>query len=346
MRLLLIGITMSTNVHHSTDVHDTLSSGSIVRKPQVANSALESDTAVAQHESNIQLKITSLLQTTLKLEPLFDLFFGQLQHLLKINSCAYSFQDKNITVKLGKGSTHTTDYSLRLQDTYLGNIVFSRKQRFTTPELEQLEGLLSILIYPLRNTLSYRDAIQQALSDPLTGLANRGALEQAIAHQWQMAQRYDQHFCVLMLDIDLFKNINDTYGHGVGDNVIKAVANSISDTTRQTDVAYRYGGEEFVVILNKSELSGAMIIAERIRENVAALSVPIDKKSGKKIGVTISIGGSCSAYCSDTNELMQQADKVLYCAKNAGRNRVEFSSKEGNTHTKRDLLVTTDGHQH
>ncbi len=337
---------MSTNVHHSTDVHDTLSSGSIVRKRQVANSALESDTAVTQHDSNIQLKITSLLQTTLKLEPLFDLFFGQLQHLLKINSCAYSFQDKNITVKLGKGSTHTTDYSLRLQDTYLGNIVFSRKQRFTTPELEQLEGLLSILIYPLRNALSYRDAIQQALSDPLTGLANRGALEQAIAHQWQMAQRYDQHFCVLMLDIDLFKNINDTYGHGVGDNVIKAVANSISDTTRQTDVAYRYGGEEFVVILNKSELSGAMIIAERIRENVAALSVPIDKKSGKKIGVTISIGGSCSAYCSDTNELMQQADKVLYCAKNAGRNRVEFSSKEGNTHTKRDLLVTADGRQH
>lgn len=340
---------MSTQVNSSTDVRDTLSTESLARKPHSGNTAMETTArVVTSNDSNIQLKLTSLLQTTLKLEPLFDLFFGQLQHLLKVNSCAYSFQEKNITVKLGKGSTHTTDYSLRLQDSYLGNIVFSRKQRFTHAELEQLEGLLSILIYPLRNALSYRDAIQQALSDPLTGLANRGALEQAISHQWQMAQRYDQHFCVLMLDIDHFKKINDIYGHSVGDKVIKAVANSISSTTRQTDVAYRYGGEEFVVILNKSELSGAMIIAERIRENVAALSVDVDVDSqkGKSIGVTISIGGSCSAYCSDTQQLMQQADKVLYCAKHAGRNRVEFSSKEGNTHTQRDLLVTADGRQH
>ncbi|MGS2717608.1 GGDEF domain-containing protein [Eionea flava] len=338
---------MSTQVNPSADVRDTLSTDSLARKAHSGNTAMETTArVVTSNDSNIQLKLTSLLQTTLKLEPLFDLFFGQLQHLLKVNSCAYSFQEKNITVKLGKGSTHTTDYSLRLQDSYLGNIVFSRKQRFTHAELEQLEGLLSILIYPLRNALSYRDAIQQALSDPLTGLANRGALEQAISHQWQMAQRYDQHFCVLMLDIDHFKKINDTYGHSVGDKVIKAVANSISSTTRQTDVAYRYGGEEFVVILNKSELSGAMIIAERIRENVSALSIPVETQKGKNIGVTISIGGSCSAYCSDTQELMQQADKVLYCAKHAGRNRVEFSSKEGNTHTQRDLLVTADGRQH
>lgn len=336
---------MSTHVNQSADISDALPTDALARRSQDKSHTLE-PTVVTSSGSDIQLKLTSLLQTTLKLEPMFDLFFGQLQHLLKINSCAYSFQEKNITVKLGKGSTHTTDYSLRLQDNYLGNIVFSRKQRFTSAELEQLEGLLSILIYPLRNALSYRDAIQQALSDPLTGLANRGALEQAISHQWQMAQRYDQHFCVLMLDIDHFKKINDTYGHGVGDKVIKAVANSISSTTRQTDVAYRYGGEEFVVILNKSELSGAMIIAERIRESVAALKIPVDSGNNTHFGVTISIGGSCSAYCSSTQELMQQADKVLYCAKNTGRNRVEFSSKEGNTHTRRDLLVTADGRQH
>lgn len=338
---------MSTNVHKSTEALAPLSTENTVHQRRMSNPSISAEIGlVQQQETNIQFKLTSLLQTTLKIEPLFDLFFGQLQHLLKINSCAYSFQEKNITIKLGKGATHTTDYSLRLQNTYLGNIVFSRKQRFTQEELAHLESLLSILIYPLRNALSYRDAIQQALSDPLTGLANRGALEQAIAHQWQMAQRYDQHFCVLMLDIDYFKNINDTYGHGVGDKVLKAVANSISATTRQTDVAYRYGGEEFVVILNKSELTGSMIIAERIRENVASLSIPVDSKSKEKIKVTISIGGSCSAYCSDTNELMKQADKVLYCAKNAGRNRVEFSAKEGSSYTQRDLLVTTDGREH
>ena len=140
---------MATNVNQASEVGTPLSTEASVNKRNIVSSAVAANASTAkQHESNIQLKLTSLLQTTLKIEPLFDLFFGQLQHLLKINSCSYSFQEKNITIKLGKVSTHTTDYSLRLQDSYLGNIVFSRKQRFATEELEHLEGLLSILIYP------------------------------------------------------------------------------------------------------------------------------------------------------------------------------------------------------
>lgn len=343
---------MATTVQKSTDTH----SHSPHMSSQVKNTALPMD--AAQHfvstgdiesihyqskEPNIQLKLTSLLQTTLKIEPLFDLFFGQLQHLIKINSCHYCFPDKNLDIKLGKATTHTADYSLKLGDDILGNIILSRKQRFTETELLHIESLLGILIYPLRNALSYRDAIQQALSDPLTGLGNRGALEQAIDHQWQMAQRYEQHFCVLMLDIDHFKNINDSYGHAVGDSVLQAVAHSISATTRQTDVAYRYGGEEFVVILNKSELLGASIIAERIRENIAALNVPVDSQ-GNTISVTISIGGSCSAHNNSPSELMKQADKVLYLAKNSGRNRVELSKQEEKHRTQRNLEVSTDKH--
>jgi diguanylate cyclase (GGDEF)-like protein len=347
-----MGTIMATNVHKSTGTH----SHSVHMGAQVKNTASPLD--ASQHlisrndmesihyqskEPNIQLKLTSLLQTTLKIEPLFDLFFGQLQHLLKIHSCHYCFLDKNLDIKLGKATTHTTDYSLKLGDESLGNIIFSRKQRFTETELLHIESLLSILIYPLRNSISYRDAIQQALKDPLTDLGNRGALEQAIDHQWQMAQRYDQHFCVLMLDIDHFKKINDTYGHAIGDDVIKAVAQSISATTRQTDVAYRYGGEEFVVILNKSELVGASIIAERIRENIAALQIPTDSE-GSMINVTISIGGSCSAHHQSPSELIKQADKVMYIAKNSGRNRVQFSETSEKYHTQRNLEVSTDRH--
>ena len=173
-------------------------------------------------------------------------------------------------------------------------------------------------------------------------------MEQAIDHQWQMAQRYDQHFCILMLDIDHFKSINDNYGHAIGDKVLKAVANSISTTTRQTDVAYRYGGEEFMVILNKSELVGASVIAERIRENIAALKIPVDGRAVDSteidgqdtLSVTISIGGSSSVSSSSASEMMQQADKVLYYAKNQGRNRVELSQNCSENHTHRNLLVT------
>jgi diguanylate cyclase (GGDEF)-like protein len=351
-----MGKIMATTVHKSTDTHNHAPRVGNTMSSQMKNAALSQD--AAQHfvnngdieslhhqskEPNIQLKLTSLLQTTLKIEPLFDLFFGQLQHLIKAHSCHYCYPEKNLDIKLGKAATHTADYSLKLQDEILGNIILSRKQRFTESELLHIESLLSILIYPLRNALSYRDAIQQALSDPLTGLGNRGALEQAINHQWQMAQRYDQHFCVLMLDIDHFKNINDTYGHAVGDEAIKAVAHSISATTRQTDVAYRYGGEEFVVILNKSELLGASIIAERIRENIAALEIPVDDH-GNHIQLTISIGGSCSAHSKHPSELMKQADQVLYHAKKSGRNRVELSEIEDKNRTQRNLEVPMNKH--
>ncbi len=335
---------MSTTVYQSSDTHNHSINGVISH--DASGHATSEPNRHPQRESNIQLKLTSLLQTTLKIEPLFDLFFGQLQHLLKINGCHYIHADKKIECKLGKVAIHTTDYSLKLQDDDLGNIVLSRKQRFTEEELLHIESLLSILMYPLRNALSYRDALQQALSDPLTGLGNRGALEQAIDHQWQMAQRYDQHFCILMLDIDHFKSINDTYGHAIGDKVLKEVAHSISTTTRQTDVAYRYGGEEFIVILNKSELLGASIIAERIRENIASLSIPTNTLGDNHINVTISIGGSCSAHSKSPSELMEQADKVLYHAKSEGRNRVELSETDEKNHLKRKLMVTTDGTQH
>ena len=349
-----MGKIMATTVHKSTDTHSHAPhmgnpvQSTILPKDTtqhlVANREIEAyyqQNNQQNKEPNIQLKLTSLLQTTLKIEPLFDLFFGQLQHLIKAHSCHYYFSEKNLEIKLGKAATHTADYSLKMQDEVLGNIVLSRKQRFTESELLHIESLLSILIYPLRNALSYRDAIQQALSDPLTGLGNRGALEQAIDHQWQMAQRYDQHFCILMLDIDHFKSINDTYGHAVGDEVLKTVAKSISGTTRQTDVAYRYGGEEFVVILNKSELLGASIIAERIRENIAALEIPVDSH-GNNTKVTISIGGSCSAHSKHSSELMKQADKVLYHAKKRGRNRVELSSNKDKNCTQRNLEVSVE----
>ena len=305
------------------------------------NHALDS-----QYDSNIHFKLTSLLQTTLKLESLLDLFFGQLQHLLKMQSCHYTHQDKELDILLGTAHTHSTDYTLNLQHNYLGNILFSRKQRFTEDELTQIESLLGVLVYPLRNALNYRDALQQALHDPMTGLGNRGALEQAINHQWQMAQRYDQHFSVLMIDIDHFKKVNDTYGHAAGDKVLKAVAQAIKHTTRQTDLCYRYGGEEFLVILNKSNPVGAKIIAERIRENIASLVVKITNQlshqKSKSLQVCASVGGSCSQENISLESLLEKADKALYHAKETGRNRVEFFTEKEKTHTQRNLRIGSE----
>jgi diguanylate cyclase (GGDEF)-like protein len=277
-------------------------------------------------EANAQLKLTTLLQTTIEIEPLFELFFGQIQHLLKLQSCQFENDEKSIVIKLGNPGAHTCHYSLTIQQQHLGNITFSRRQRFSNEELAQLESLLGTLVYPLRNALNYRDAINQALSDPLTGLGNRGALEQSLDHQWHMAQRYEQDLGILMVDIDHFKSINDTFGHDTGDYVIKKVAEVINATTRQTDLAFRYGGEEFLVLLTKNSPFGSNIIAERIRENIESMQL-VDSQ-GRQIKVTVSVGGTQLRPGVDKQTLVKEADNALYKAKTSGRNRVEFHLDE------------------
>lgn len=324
---------MATPVFQSSTVEQSSNAEHHIVTGNTINSLLEQ-----QQESSIQLRLTSLLQTTLKLESLFDLFFAQIQHLLKINSCHYVFTDRQIDIRLGKNKTHKTHYSLNLPDSYLGDIAFTREQRFTESELEQIEGLLGILVYPLRNALDYWDALRQALIDPLTGLGNRGALDESLNHQWQMAQRYDQHFSILMIDIDHFKKVNDSYGHDIGDQVLKGVATCINSTTRQTDQTYRYGGEEFTVILNKSQPLGASIIAERIRENISSLYFTDGR--GGTITTSVSIGGSHSSLHKTVSDLIKSADKSLYAAKTAGRDRVEFFKPTEQQNRQKKLLIS------
>ena len=128
---------------------------------------------------------------------------------------------------------------------------------------------------------------------------------------------------ILMIDIDFFKNINDTYGHAAGDIVLEEVAKIIKSCTRNADTAARYGGEEFVVMLNNTSASAAMAVAERIRKSVEEKSIMYD---GKKINVTISIGASSYNFdLESAKSIVERADKALYESKQNGRNRVTLS---------------------
>ena len=292
-----------------------------------------------QQELNVhtQHKLAALLQTTIEIEPLFKLFFEKIKSLFNVGSCELLNQAKNIHLELGTTGAHSCDYALNIQQHYLGNISFTRRQRFTESELAQLEHLIGTLIYPLRNAINYSDALNQALIDPLTGLGNRIALDNSLEHQWQMAQRYDQELGLLMIDIDFFKNVNDTYGHDIGDQVIKHIAASIKATTRQTDMVFRYGGEEFLVLLNKTTTLGSSIISGRIRENIEKLTL-VDAE-GQPIKITASIGGTHSRAGVSKHRLVQEADRALYSSKKQGRNCVNFYQVDAVTTHCRDLAI-------
>jgi diguanylate cyclase (GGDEF)-like protein len=157
--------------------------------------------------------------------------------------------------------------------------------------------------------------------DALTGLANRRQFETAIAREVDRVARAGEPALVLMIDIDHFKKVNDTYGHAAGDEVIKAVAKALADCIRPMDTVARYGGEEFAMILPNCPPAFAHNVAERIRKKVEAQRVAA--APGREIGVTVSIGGAFAPQWvrSSAPLWVNRADQQLYRAKSEGRNR-------------------------
>jgi diguanylate cyclase (GGDEF)-like protein len=162
-----------------------------------------------------------------------------------------------------------------------------------------------------------------AATDPLTGQINRRGLDAFLKHQLEIAEKQARPFAVLMLDIDHFKEVNDTYGHVVGDDTLRAFAARVRKYLRQGDVCARYGGEEFVVVLPDTLLETAMDVAERLRQGVAEsdlLAVP-------PLRATVSIGAAAYVAGQSAQEILRAADDAVYVAKRNGRNQVQSSGE-------------------
>lgn len=160
--------------------------------------------------------------------------------------------------------------------------------------------------------------------DPLTGLLNRRALESDLKKEILRARRYQFPLSVVMADLDHFKRINDGYGHQVGDRVLQKLAAIMRHSAREVDSLYRYGGEEFVILLPHTTCDNAVVMAERFRTRVAR-HIFTARKAGAKISLTISLGVSELRSNDNENSLLLRTDRALYRAKDLGRNRVEVS---------------------
>ncbi|MBD2692245.1 diguanylate cyclase [Anabaena catenula] len=159
-----------------------------------------------------------------------------------------------------------------------------------------------------------------ANTDPLTGVWNRRYLLMIAEQEIKRSQRYYLSFAVLLIDIDYFKRINDTFGHSIGDEVIIFMTKTVLSYLRQVDSFGRFGGEEFVVLLPETNINAAIIVAERIRENINNQYIFVGEK---KVSITVSIGiASYNSADKTIDTIIQRADKALYQAKNQGRNRV------------------------
>jgi two-component system, cell cycle response regulator len=183
-----------------------------------------------------------------------------------------------------------------------------------------LRALIGPAAIAVDNVLLHQEAQRLSITDPLTGLWNFRYLSMSLGREIERAQRFDRPLAVLMLDLDHFKDVNDTYGHGRGDEVLREFAGRLSEQIREVDTLARYGGEEFVLVLPETTLRGAVNLAGRIC--AAVRRAPFTDSDGPPVPVTVSVGvAAFPRHGASPATLMRAADEALYVAKNTGRDR-------------------------
>src|SRR6059058_2683400 len=190
-------------------------------------------------------------------------------------------------------------------------------------QADLLNGVASQAAIAIRHAQLFQAQEENALTDELTKLPNRRALAQEFLKEMQRARRHKNAIAFVMIDIDHFKQVNDTYGHLNGDAVLAELAQILKGGARESDVCARYGGEEFALILHETTESGARTLAERIRAKVAAATFP----GGLKM--TISVGVAATDEPALFTQLIDRADQALYVAKHGGRNQVRVADMSG-----------------
>jgi len=273
-------------------------------------------------EQQAQLDLAMSLQMSLDVDWVLNKFMEHIHCYFLFDGFAYSCEEPSVNIQSARQKGHSCSYNLQIEGLELGKLSVFRGRKFVESELILLEDLLSILIYPLRNSIQFRKASLMAYCDALTGVRNRSTFDESLEREISMSQRYRQDISLLVIDIDYFKKVNDAFGHSVGDDVLKEVAATIQHSIRTTDMLFRYGGEEFVVLLTNSDCDDSSVIADRILESVRDINMEI---SGQKLDVSVSIGLACRNKLDNGISLFQRADKAMYEAKNEGRDQLRVA---------------------
>jgi diguanylate cyclase len=257
---------------------------------------------------------TNIDKTQFELDAMMQEIDGALQDTLDDTQAFHQHLDQNVAKldALENSTISFEDMTALMRSLLESTQLMRQKTRFFANQLEQANGEIKQLKEQLSHTR------KDALYDSLTNVLNRRAFDQQLQTLIHLGK--EQPFCLLMVDIDKFKDINDTHGHQLGDYVLKAVAKRLHDSCREGTQIFRYGGEEFAILMPKANLTVGRQKAEALRRAIEKVVV-MDRRSGKRLSnITISIGAA--AFDPTTPNVVEQADAQLYQAKKLGRNRV------------------------
>ena len=207
------------------------------------------------------------------------------------------------------------------------NINDGEQDSFEESSLEFVLDISDFISMSVSNAILYEQTKQLAVTDGLTGISNRPNMEQALQNEFERSMRYGAPLSVVLLDVDHFKGVNDTYGHQKGDEILVAIASLLKKVCRANDIAARYGGEEFLMILPQSNAQGAFKIAERVREEMMKMNFT-GNESNFSVTTSCGVAELDRDFIKNTDQLVAMADQALYEAKNSGRNKTIIGSVE------------------
>lgn len=292
--------------------------------PGTAQNTHKLATLVQNHKSwsespDVLTRLTRRLSTTLSLEVQMGILAEEMNSVVPFDCMTYRHQiaSRDFVYATGMGGPHRCDYRLNLEGQFFGSLTFSRKKRFSEKELEGIELILSAAICPIRNACMYIAVEQTALTDALTGIPNKRAMDDAMARATSLGDRHGMENSLILCDLDRFKAINDQYGHVVGDHVLQLAAKELQKAIRTSDEVYRFGGEEFAIILPQTNEADARAVADRIRQFMRTIRVNCGEST---IAVTTSCGVAMRMQEEDAAHWLARADEALYRAKANGRN--------------------------
>lgn len=219
---------------------------------------------------------------------------------------------------------------LKFKEEILGVMNLSRNipGRFSRSELRLMSLLADQAAVAIFNASLYRRVTQMANTDSVTGLPNRRALDERLQEEWRIAQQADTPFSVVMMDMDGFKAVNDTFGHNVGDELLYSLFNFLAQKMRSSDFLARYGGDELTLVMRNTDLAAAQAVTQKVIDLMGEYHFPFPKDKEMKLGITAGIA-VYPVHASDPSDMLRAADSALYHAKKYNRGR--FSIAKGVT---------------
>ncbi len=258
--------------------------------------------------------LNELLQTSLDMQDILQIFADEVASYFPLTGINFNFSDDSIkTNNYDKGCCQYQSLLSSTSET-LGTLCYSSTQAFSQEQQILLAACQEKLFYPIKNAILFITVQKQAREDHLTGLANRGRFDTVLDETVQQHQLIDDELTLVLLDLDNFKQANDRWGHDAGDQVLVEFADIIRQAIRKTDYAFRFGGDEFAVILEGANTMVATRIAKQIKKMVNCSDLL------NHMGVSTSIGFSSLNKQEQKTDFFKRADMALYSAKNAGRN--------------------------